>query len=287
MTIRRILVPAGRGDAARAAIETALMSAKEFDAHVDAVHVRPDPQEAVPLLGEGVSGAMIEDLIALTENESKVHAEAARKLFDAALVTHGIPVSGDPSHAGPSASWHEVVGREDDVIVERGRLSDIVVASQPAREGEGTSELTLNAALFEGGRPVLVTPKPASQQLGGRVGIAWNGSAEAARAVSAALPFLEVANAVVVFSVETDGTPAELSAGLVEFLAWHRIDARVGDVPDDVTPVGEALLAACAADTIDFLVTGAYTHSRLRELILGGVTRHLLDRAAIPMMMSH
>ena len=148
MTIRRILVPAGRGEAASAAIETALVSAKEFDAHVDAVHVRPDPQEAVPLLGEGVSGAMIEDLIAITEKEAKGHAEEARQLFDEALLTHGIPESGDPSHAGPSASWHDVVGREDDIIVERCRLADIVITSQPAREGEGTSELTLNAALF-------------------------------------------------------------------------------------------------------------------------------------------
>ena len=134
---------------------------------------------------------------------------------------------------------------------------------------------------------MLVTPEPASQQLGGRVGIAWNGSAEAARAVSAALPFLEVANAVIVYSVESDTTSAELSAGLAEFLAWHGVEAEVGNVPDDITPVGEALLTACFADGIDLLVTGAYTHSRLRELILGGVTRHLLDRAAIPMLMSH
>lgn len=288
MTIRKLLVPVTGGDTCRPALAAALTVARDFDAHVEALHVRPDPQEAVPLLGEGVSGAMIEDLINLTRSEAETRAHHARAMFEEACAAFGVEERADPSFAGPSAEWCDVVGREDDETVRRGRLADLVVAGHPASSADGPSGLTLNAALFEGGRPVLVAPLTELQMLGRRVAVAWNGSAEAARAVTAALPFLQRADAIVLYSVETPVTPGDAAAELAQFLRWHTIaSTQTGNVPVTSKSAGEAILEACRADNIDLLVMGAYTHSRLREMILGGITRLMLEQAGVSLLMAH
>lgn len=291
MTIRKLLAPVSGDDTGRPALGAALHLAIAFGAHVEALHVRPDPQEAVPLLGEGVSGAMIEDLIRLTEEEAAGRAAAAAALFAETCAAFDVPVADSPSREGPSAVLRDVVGREDDETVRRGRLADLIVMGRGADEAESAAGLALNAALFESGRPVLVAPPPGARDpgaaFGRRIGVAWNGSAEAARAVTAGLPLLARAEVVAVFSADTGATQTDAAADLAQYLRWHRIAAQIGSVPTISGPVGAALLEACKADDIDLLVMGAYTHSRLRELILGGVTRHALEASPIPLLMSH
>ena len=294
MSIRKLLVPVSGDDAARPALTAALRVATRFAAHVEALHVRPDPQESVPLLGEGVSGAMIEDLMRLTEEEAAGRATKAHALFAETCAASDVPViAAADVHAGPSASWRDVIGREDDETVHRGRLADLIVLGRASGAADTVSTLTLNAALFESGRPVLVAPPSPTAKAGARgpfgrrIAVAWNGSAEAARAVTAALPFLAVAEVVVLFSAATAATPPEAAGELAAFLRWHGVAAQSGSLPDGTGPVGAAILQACAADDMDLLVMGAYTHSRLRELILGGVTRHVLEATPIPLLMSH
>ncbi len=306
MSIRKLLVPVSGDDAARPALTAALRVARQFTAHVEALHVRPDPQDSVPLLGEGVSGAMVEDLMRLTEEEAAGRAAKAQALFAESCAAFDVPVLTTPAAPdGASATWRDVVGREDDETVHRGRLADLIVLGRAAEAAGTVTTLTLNAALFESGRPVLIAPPAADDRApdgrapvgtgtvatGGpfarRTAIAWNGSAEAARAVSAALPFLARAEVVVLFSATTAATPPEAADELAAYLRWHGIAAQPGNLPNGAEPVGAAILAACAADDIDLLVMGAYTHSRLRELILGGVTRHVLDATPIPLLMSH
>ena len=96
--------------------------------------------------------------------------------------------------------------------------------------------------------------------------------------MTAALPLIELADSVRILNVDTDDTDADGAAEWAEFLAWHGVSAERGSVPVDEGPVGAAIITACA--DADLLVMGAYTHSRLRQLILGGVTRHVLERAA-------
>jgi nucleotide-binding universal stress UspA family protein len=302
MSIRKLLVPVSGDDAARPALTAALRVATQFAAHVEGLHVRPDPQESVPLLGEGVSGAMIEDLMRLTEEEAAGRAAKALALFTETCAALDVPViAAAEVQAGPSATWRDVIGREDDETVHRGRLADLIVLGRASGAADTVSALTLNAALFESGRPVLVAPPAAGAAVkagatakagaggpfGRRIAIAWNGSAEAARAVTAALPFLAVAEVVVLFSAATAATPPDAAGELAEFLRWHGVAAQTGSLPDGAGPVGAAILQACAADDMDLLVIGAYTHSRLRELILGGVTRHVLEATPIPLLMSH
>jgi len=285
MSIRKIVVPIDGTDATRLSLETALRLARDIEAHVEIVHARADPRLAVPLVGEGMSGAMIEELIDLTEKEAAGRAVKAREMFDRARETSGIPVSETPATTGPTAGWTEIVGAEDEVLVGRGRLADLLVVARPVAHAEAPSVISFNAAVFESGRPVLVAPTEAVASMGRRVAISWNGSAEAARAVSAALPLLKRAEAVRILNVDTDDTAGEGAANLAEYLGWHGVSGEYRAIPADDGPVGAAIIAACT--DVDLLVMGAYTHSRLLQLILGGVTRYVLEHATLPLLMAH
>jgi nucleotide-binding universal stress UspA family protein len=276
----------GATEAGRQALEAALAVAAALSAHVEVVHVRPDPQDSVPLLGEGVSGAMVEELIILTEKEAAARATTAKRHFEECRSRRGIAVVHTPSLAGPSTRWVEIVGRENDVTATQGRLADLIVVGRSHSEADSAAAATLHAALFESGRPVLVVPEFAPE-IGKRIAIAWNGSSEAARSVSAALPFLNRAEAVLLFSVATERTSADAVVGLIDFLAWHGISAMPEALPEGAGSVGQRILEAASAARIDLLVMGAYTHSRLRQLILGGVTHDVLSRARLPLLMAH
>lgn len=289
MTMRKIVVPVDGTDATRLALETAYRLGRDVEAHVEVLHARADPRLAVPLVGEGMSGAMIEELIELTEKETAARAIRAREMFEHARAATGVAVSETPTRSGPSTRWIETVGSEDELLVQRGRLADLLVVARPTAQMEAPSVVTFNAAVFESGRPVLVTPMETAADpaaaLGRRVAIAWNGSAEAARAVSAALPLLARADSVLILNVDTDDGPEQELDGLAEFLAWHGVSAQKRELAKRDGSVGGAIVAA-GADA-DLLVMGAYTHSRLRELILGGVTRHVLEQAPLPLFMAH
>jgi len=286
MTIQTILVPVDGSEQSRHVLGAAVALGRERAAHVVALHARPDPRDSLPLLGEGISGVMIEDLMRLTEREGRERAERARALFDGFCASSGVPViQGPPAPVGVSASWLDVAGPEDDAVARRGRLADVIVVSQSPPDE--VSALTLNGALVESGRPVLVVPTTVTDFVGRRVCVAWNGNVEAARAVAAALPFLTAAEKVAVLTVAGDDVPEAVAGELVEYLAWHGVAAEDVAVPEGAQGIGEALLEACDAWGGDLLVMGAYTHSRMRQLILGGVTRHVLGNARVPLLMIH
>jgi nucleotide-binding universal stress UspA family protein len=286
MSIRKILAPCGSA-AAAAVVETAFALARPFAAHVEVLHVRPDPRDTVPLLGEGVSGTLIEELIALAEREAGTRAAAAKAVFQEACQAHAMALADTPAGGAPSARWVELTGRIDDVVVARGRLADLLVIARTGPETEAGWAVTLNAALFESGRPLLVPAAGPGGKLGRSVAVAWNASAEAARSVAAAMPFLSRAETVTVLTVATEGTPGQVASDLIDYLCWHGVDARSIDVAAETGPVGARLLSACTDAGADLLVLGAYTHSRIRELILGGVTRYVLAHAALPLLITH
>ena len=288
MSIRVILTPLF-GDAADADALTAGMGlAQRFEAHLAALFVRLDPSDAVPLVGEGVSPAIIEQLTQAAEAEVNRQRGAARSAFESACGKTGIAVVEAPSGARTaSAAWHEATGRRDDLIPARARTSDLVVF---ARGGDPTSPDrpgAIESTLLSGGRPLLLLPPGRPIRVGGRVAIAWNGRAEAARAVAGALPFLEAASAVQVLTVATRRTPDEVALDLVEYLAWRGIAAERRPVEAKDAPVADALLRAARDAGADLLVMGGYGRTRLSELVLGGVTRHVLSHADLPVLMAH
>jgi nucleotide-binding universal stress UspA family protein len=287
MPIRKLVVPVGATEAGRQALDAAFAVGHALAAHVEVVHVRPDPQDSIPLLGEGVSGAMVEELIILTEKEAAVRAATAKQHFEESRLRWGIALAHVPSLAGPSTRWMEIVGRENDVTITQGRLADLIVVGRLQSEVDSSAAATLNAALFESGRPVLVVPDTPPREIGKRIAIAWNGSAESARSVSAALDFFKKAQSVLVLSATSEPRAADASAGVIDFLAWHGVSAVAETLPDGGGSVGKAVLGAASAARVDLLVMGAYTHSRLRQLILGGVTHDVLAQARLPLLMAH
>ncbi len=285
--LKTFLVPLDGTEAAKPALETAFKLGCERAAHIDVLHVRTDPKNAVPLLGEGMSGAMIEEMIDLAEKESNDRSAEARRMFDQVCAECSVPVVDEaPGPQGASASWIEETGREDEAMVRRGRLADLIVIGRPTPESDVPSNMTLNAVLFETGRPILVAPPGAARVPGRKVAIAWNGSAEAARAVGTSLSFIAEAEEVTILTAVTDHTTSEQAARIAEYLAWHGIDTQPMEVAPEGRSVGEALLSACGERDVDLLIMGAYTHSRMLQLILGGVTRHVLAEATIPLVMA-
>ena len=283
---KSILVPVADASA-KPPLEAALRLATLFKGHVVALHVRVDPALAVPLVGEGMSGAMVEEMMSAAERQAAHRAESARAVFEACVARQGLAVSGIPLGAAASAEWVDVVGREEELVAWRGRLADLVALARPGEDGDSPSPMTLNATLMECGRPLLLVP-PEAPDFGRHVAIAWNGSAEASRAVAAALPLLERAGAVTVLSVAEDQGIQDSPAGeLAAYLAWHGINARCHKLRGQPAQAGEALIEECGEIGADLLVMGAYTHSRLRQLILGGVTRHVLHHTPLACLMCH
>ncbi len=289
MNIKVILSPLYGVPADEAALAAALAAAERFAAHIDVIHVRPDPRTMIPYIGEGMSGALIEEMIVSAERQAEDRASGVRKTFDKWREKAKIALADSPGGDGPSCAWTEAVGRPDTTIARRGRLADLIVLCRPDGENIVTSVTEgLEAALLDSGRPLLVAPASAGMAIGTHAVIAWNGGAEASRAVAAALPFLADAKTVTVLTVG-DAAPAEAGPDtLAGYLAWHGIDTRIRKVDQKSgQSVGAALLDGAEAENADLLVMGAYTHSRLRELVFGGVTREVLAAAGLPVLMAH
>ena len=285
MGIRKILAPVDGSERSRFALRTAFAVAQRFDAHVLGAHVSIDPAQAVPFVGEGMSGALVQDLVELSVRENAARAAVARQLFERLQVDAGIPTATVPTTDRASAAWAGSMGWDDAMLVRQGRLADMIVVARPGPAG---TDATPTRALFQTGRPVLVAGLAEAESLGERVIVAWNGGVEAARAITAALPFLAAAERVTAVAVR-DASSDDDDRGLAEvaeYLAWHGVVARTHAVITRA-PVGEVLLEAAVAASADLVVMGGYSHSRLRELILGGVTRHMLEKAALPLLVAH
>lgn len=286
-TIKTILAPIGDAGSAAAPLEAAFRLAESFCAHVTALHVLPDPTSAVPLIGEGMSGAMVEEVLNAAEKQGRDIAIAARAVYEQMRDRNGIAEQASPPAECLTTEWIEIVGREEEVIAHKGRVNDLVVMGHAGTGSDDISGLSLNAALLDSGKPLLLAPATMPTTTGKRIVIAWNGSAESSRAVAAAMPLLEQAEAVVILTVNENESDTMACAGdLIGFLRWHGVEATHQDIPAG-SNAGTALLEGCTLAQADLLVMGAYTHSRLRQLILGGVTRHVLSQAAIPVLLSH
>jgi nucleotide-binding universal stress UspA family protein len=276
MSIRSVLVPLDGASDNLALLNAALAVARDFSAHLDALHVRADARDVAPMFGEGMSGEMMEEMIAAAERASLANAEGVETLFRKAV------------GADDFAHWLMLEGREDEHVAWRGRLADLIVTQRPMPDASPMRELTLHAALFETGRPVLVLP-PAHKAapLGRTVAIAWNGTAQAARAVQGAMAFITQAAKVHVLTCESTRTQVTAADELADYLKRWGVTAQVHAFPPLDGDVGNALLAAAGKVGADMIISGAYSHARLMQAILGGVTTALMDDAEIPVLFSH
>ncbi|MDE0058603.1 MAG: universal stress protein [Defluviicoccus sp.] len=288
MRYRTVLAPIGAPEIGSSILPAALQLARAFDAHVDVLHVRPDPRGLVPYTGEGMDGSMIEEIMDVTEREGGEREVRSREMFDAFAAEHGIRVADEPAAGeGVSMSWKSTVGREDEVVATRGRIYDIIAVGRPLKDAALPSPITLEAALLDTGRPILVAPPEPGEGLGRSIAIAWEGSPEAARAIADAIPLLEKAESVTILSAKAAQVSPIDAEDLRHRLAWHGIEGTIQGFESPPSELGAAFLDQASRAGADLLIKGAYSQSRLRQLILGGRTRHILAHATIPVLLSH
>lgn len=289
MTIATILAVLEGTAASASALSAALALGKRFSARVDALHVEPDAAAAVPIVGEGMSGAAVEQIIASLQEQAAARSKAARQLFDSRIAQAKLTVVDADAAIAPGklqVSYRHVVGREDEMIVRFGRLVDIIVTARPEQGADAETSVAFDAALFDSGRPVLLTPAEPVSTIGETVAVAWNRSRESARAIAGAMPVLRKAQKVVVLTGR-EGDEGPEPSELARYLAGHGIEAKNWAFTPGAGSIGDSLLAEAQKAGADLLVMGAYGHSRLRELVLGGATRGVLSHGAIPVLLVH
>lgn len=260
--------------------------AQRFGSYIEGFHLRPGQPDVIAAGADGFVAAA-PDLIAGFERESRERAEKARALFEAFMTEHGLPRP-SAGASGPSADWRVETSTSPSTLGSWGRVFDLIVVGRPLADVIAPSMAALETALFESGRPLLIAPPVAPAGLGESVVIAWNGSTETARTVAFAMPFILAARRVVVLSVQKGMVPGPSATELAHNLRRHGIDVDWKDVPgSDGRTAGEAILAEARTLGADLLVKGAYTQSRLRQMIFGGATSHILAHAELPVLMAH
>lgn len=294
--IKHILVPLDGAAADERALNAAFAIAKLFNGHVDAVHIRPDPRIAIPLVAEGFSSDMLERLIREAEQADQERASQARRSFNSAIAAAGVHSVGypDPDIAVTSgsitATWREVMGLSEDILLQRGRCADLILFAQSGDVPPNV--MRLETALFETGQPILLAAPGIDAEALSSVAIAWNGSRQAARAIAAAMPLLWRARTATVLTIagsnDVTGPTAPMITRLSDHLAWHGISAAVDVLHEDGRPTGELLADRAKEIGAGLLVMGGYGHSRFREMVLGGATRYVLETAlGCSVLMAH
>jgi nucleotide-binding universal stress UspA family protein len=264
---------------ADAAIDYAVSVAAAFEAHLAGLAFALDPFIPPTM---GIGDTMPADWVDDQRAEAQAAALAVIARFEEVARRNRISAESrrlDVSLAGAAQTFGRIARRFDLSMVRQ---------AEPGKAP--LEELVIEAALFDAGRPVLVVPYIQKAALAlERVLVCWDGGRSAARAVGDAMPFLRRAKAVEVLIVQGDaGKNDEIpGADIGEHLARHGLKVDVERIVAPEGGVGDTILSHAADAGADFLVMGGYGHSRLREFILGGVTRGILGTMTVPVLMSH
>ena len=278
MGYQTILVHCDAGKKVAAHLDVAAELAGRFRSVFVGLHAQP-PFEA-PAFAEGAFS--MGPIYNAYEEGAKADLAASRSAFDKALKGKHL-----------SAEWRVVDDFPEEALTVAARYADLLVVGQATPDNDiSTPENLPETVALATGRPVLVVPHIGAQKPPGKkVMLCWNASRESARAASDALPFLKAADEVVVLIVDpkasANGHGAEPGADVATWLARHGVKVTVQrDVASD-SDIGNVILSRAADLDIDLIVMGAYGHSRMRELVMGGVSRTLLATMTVPVLMSH
>jgi nucleotide-binding universal stress UspA family protein len=283
MTIRNILVPLFPGVAFDNQLAAALDLARAVEARIDAVYVLPDPARLIAGVPVVALAATIS--VATIVHDYEVTTAAAKARFERWRREEGLAASTpDGSSRTPYGQWFQRVGEVASTVARCGRLSDLIVLNRPSLSL--ASAEAVDAAVFESGRPTLLVNETVSRDLLRHMVIAWNGSLQATRAVAGSMTLLQQAQQVSIFTTFDEET-IENDLDLAQSLSRHEIHACYLRPHPGEKSAGEALLRILDELKPSMLVMGAYTHSRLREAFLGGVTRQILAHAETPVLMTH
>ena len=200
---------------------------------------------------------------------------------------HDVPRSNKATKS-MSFGWADAPPEGESFVGSYGRVFDMIVMNRPNANSSSLYNRAIESGLFESGRPILLSPPSPPQQIASNVLIAWNCSTEQARAIALAMPLLQKADRVTVLTViGGTGVPGPSDEYLIRYLLRNEIVAKLLQVELDGRSTGETVLATAKSLGCDLLIKGAYTQSRLRQMIFGGATRHILDNAALPVLLAN
>ena len=276
MAFKDLVVHIDSSQAAAKRLEVAIGMAQAHDAHLTGLYVMPITD--FPAFMEVPSAF---EAIQKVREYRLQEAETAQTAFEAAT-----------ARAGISAEWRCIEGELTEKLGESGRYADLVILGQHNPDEIDANQGLADRLALEMGRPCLVIPYIGPQKtLGKRVLVAWNARREAVRAVNDALPILQTADRVVVLAVNPvsgDAGEGDIpSADICHHLARHGVKAEAETIVARDIDVGSLLLSHAADMGADMIVMGAYGHSRWREMVLGGVSREMMQSMTVPVLMSH
>jgi len=277
MNIKDILVQVDNAQACTHRLNVVRNLADKFDSHVTGLFISP------PIHIPAYTGVAVPTLAvaALQEHQEDLEKEA-RSVFDKMTDAWERKIS-----------WNYEESEISSAIIAASGTHDLVVLGQYDNNDDNDINFgTVDRVVIECGRPVLVIPHnpgdmASDASVGKRVIVAWNGRRESIRAIHDAMPFLDNAESVNIVSVSQSGYDELPGAEIAEHIARHGINVEAENLPDKGGSVGEILLDCGKRYSADMIVMGAYGHTRFREMVLGGATRHVLKKANVPIFMSH
>jgi nucleotide-binding universal stress UspA family protein len=309
---RYILVPATGAPSDEAVFRSALAIARLDAGHLDFLHVRIDMQEtAFAVAGRDMAASAYGRIVDFVHDEVEGRQGLAHASVMGFCAREMVTLSGGSgcrrsgpipyctreqarlaetaAAMAPSAAWRVEAGDEPQCLVAHSRTADLTVLGRGHDGGNGGRHL-LETLLLHSGRPMVVVPETVPASVGRHIAIAWKDTAEAARAVAAALPLVAHAETVTVVAVqEPSDTRCEADSGkrLLHSLRWHNSATTLRTVPPSNHDPVDSLLSVASEDRADLLVMGGYSHSRMHEAMFGGFTRRMLQAAPLPVLMAH
>lgn len=266
--MKTLLIPVDNGEMMPAVLETARLFGARFDSAIEGVALRPAFAEIVapdPIVAVSIPPA---------DWDEGQFVRQARAAFDAVAA----------ASTKPTFRWRGGAAIEDGSVGSLGRLFDATIMARPG--GKGSRMTAFEAALFDSGRPVLMAPPSVGPTLGETVLIHWNCSTETARAIAMGLAVLKSAKRVHLVTVEGNTVAGPAARDALSHLAAHGITATERVVPPGKGP-GEQIMAEAKSIGADLILKGAYTQSRLRQMIFGGATNYILGRSDLPVLFVH
>ncbi|AYO83036.1 universal stress protein [Methylobacterium brachiatum] len=286
MSMRCLLVPTAPGIDPTHRLEAALRLGRRLEAHIGVSFLSPGPEHVLA----GMASLVPLDARTVEAIEQGVRAAAAeaKSALQAWCERRSVPLIARPERLDATfATWTELYGEVEPLLTLAGRVHDLVVVDRPDPKVSFTGR-ALDTALFSVGRPTLMVGDTVPYDLLDHVIVAWNGSLEATRLIGQSIGLLHEATRVTVVHAQTERFDEARAADLCAYLRWHGIVAEAVTLPiQDGTSVGAAILGEAERRNASLLAMGAYTHSRVREFLLGGVTRHVIEHARLPVLMAH
>lgn len=288
MAIAKILVPVTGSRRDAVALHTAFAAAKPFNSHVAALFVHPDAREAIPYAGVPLTPDVVQSLVDAAEEVARASSKSARATLATAADEARVRILAGPERSDSvTASYSERTGHFSTVLEDASLLCDLIVFPVIAHGDNPDVHDGFTRTLIRTERPVLLSPESAPSSIGRKIALGWDGGMTAARALSAALPWLEKAQTVQIFCFRRSHRASPDAEAVKTFLSLHGVVAKANTVDAGSHAVGELLLEHALSAGSDLLVMGGYGHSRALETMFGGTTQHIVSQPRLPVLMMH